>query len=58
MSFEDREKWAELSKALDHPDDEDYHAMHTIPPGEEAMFLSHEGGDDELCQAIFDEPKR
>lgn len=50
LSFEDRQD----AMACDSLDDQDF-AMHTLPPGEEGMFLSHEGGEDELCKAIFNE---
>ncbi|RDX44104.1 hypothetical protein OH76DRAFT_1458094 [Lentinus brumalis] len=37
-------------------EDEEYEAgMQTIPPGEEAMFMSHAGGEDELCRSLFEE---
>ncbi|PIL29409.1 hypothetical protein GSI_09461 [Ganoderma sinense ZZ0214-1] len=57
LSFADREAWADLNGDEDHSDDE-FHALHTLPPGEEGMFLSHEGGEDELCQSLFEETKR
>ena len=54
MTFEDRQAWAEINEG-DYSDEE-LQAMQTIPPGEEAMFLSHEGGEDELCHILFEEP--
>ncbi len=32
----------------------DDEGMETIPPGEEAMFLSHAGGEDELCRSLLE----
>ncbi|PIL35238.1 hypothetical protein GSI_03028 [Ganoderma sinense ZZ0214-1] len=52
MSFEDRQAWADLNGGEEHSDDEEHLAMHMVPPGEEAMFLSHEGGEDELCRSL------
>ena len=41
-----------------HDGDMDVDADHgmdmlSLPPGEEAMFLSHEGGEEELCRDMF-----
>lgn len=57
MTFEDRQAWVDLNGG-DCSDDEEYRAMHTAPPGEEGMLLSHEGGEDELCRSLFEETKQ
>lgn len=59
MSFEDRDMLAELEARLGGADvdmdvDED-NAYLSLPPGEEAMHLSHAGGEDELCKALLTE---
>ncbi|OBZ69968.1 hypothetical protein A0H81_10470 [Grifola frondosa] len=50
LSFEDRELLMQLDGAM-HVDDD--LVMHTLPPGEEAMLVSHAGGEVELCKEIF-----
>lgn len=40
--------------AVDGDDDDDY-MLGGFPPGEEGMFLSHEGGEDELCRALLED---
>ena len=35
--------------------EDDAVALNTLPPGEEAMFLSHEGGDEALCRTLFED---
>ena len=35
--------------------EDDVAALNTLPPGEEAMFLSHEGGDAALCHQLFED---
>lgn len=32
---------------------DDWDAMDTIPPGKEAMFLSHEGGEVAMCADLI-----
>ncbi len=55
LSFEARQ---DLMAVDGHSDDDDHTAMHTFPPGEEGMFLTHEGGENELCRELFeDEPQ-
>ena len=34
---------------------DDHAALNTLPPGEEAMFLSHEGDDEALCRTLFED---
>ena len=58
MTFEDRQAWTELNGGDGYSDDEECRAMHTAPPGEEAMLLSHEGGEDELCRSLFEETSK
>ncbi|RPD52266.1 hypothetical protein L227DRAFT_568703 [Lentinus tigrinus ALCF2SS1-6] len=48
LSFQDHDN----VMAIDDDNDNGL-AMHMLPPGEEGMFLSHKGGEDELCKAIF-----
>lgn len=56
MSFEDRQMMRDLEKnGADMDVDNEYDSL-PLPPGEEAMFLSHEGGEYELCQQLFQEP--
>lgn len=31
-------------------------ALHTLPPGEEALFLDHTGEEHELCKDLFHDP--
>lgn len=50
LSFQDRED----AMAVDPDSDSDYE-LGTLPPGEEAMFMSHEGGEEELCREFFED---
>ncbi len=62
MSFADREILTQLEAKTTGTDadvdmdidDEDI-ALHSLPPGEEAMFVSHAGGEDELCKLLLSE---
>ncbi len=53
MSFEARDEVMAVDDIEYNADRDD--GWYTLPPGEEGMFLSHEGGEDELCKAIFDD---
>ncbi|TFK80109.1 hypothetical protein K466DRAFT_605604 [Polyporus arcularius HHB13444] len=58
LSFEQRDELMNMDKGQGGHNDgwEDEEGMYTIPPGEEGMFLSHAGGEDELCQSLLEEP--
>ncbi|RPD52686.1 hypothetical protein L226DRAFT_576759 [Lentinus tigrinus ALCF2SS1-7] len=49
LSFEDQQD--AMAVDSDH-DDDDFNMG--LPPGDEGMFLSHEGGEDELCKELFE----
>ena len=35
--------------------EDDVAALNTLPPGEEGMFLSHEGGEEAFCRNLFED---
>lgn len=55
LSFEDRQTLLDVQGSEWEFDPDDDVAMATLPPGEEGMFLSHAGGEDELCRSLFEE---
>ncbi|TFY62236.1 hypothetical protein EVJ58_g3989 [Rhodofomes roseus] len=57
LSFEDRDAYNALNaepsvQPQEDNQDNDYEDMYSLPPGEEAFFLSHAGGEMELCQDL------
>ncbi|GBE84387.1 hypothetical protein SCP_0603660 [Sparassis crispa] len=59
ITFEDRQTLKDLEDSLlstSHLEDssrKDQEMLDSIPPGEEAMFFSNAGGEQELCREIF-----
>ncbi|TFK79062.1 hypothetical protein K466DRAFT_606431 [Polyporus arcularius HHB13444] len=53
LSFQDRQDVMAIDG--DDGDASEDEGWQTLPPGEEGMFLSNAGGEDELCKAIFDD---
>ena len=61
LSFEKREdlinattgdgEWMDL-------DEVEQAAFNTLPPGEEGLLQSHEGGEAEIIQTLFEVPRR
>ena len=58
LSFEDRQMILDYDRSQEDAEwEDDVAALNTLPPGEEAMFLSHEGGDEALCRTLFEDSK-
>ena len=53
LSFEDRDALERMD--VDPLDEEDAPLNLPLPPGEESLFFSHAGGEEELCHEIFSE---
>jgi hypothetical protein len=53
MSLADREHL--MDDDIDMMDPDDMAAFHTVPPGEEGMFMAHAGGAEDLYEDIVEE---
>lgn len=60
MSFQEREETIAAGGGAQDPDwedeDEDMSGFNQLPPGEEGILQSHEGGEEELSRTIFELP--
>ena len=56
LSFDDRQMIIDHDHSQEDAEwEDDVAALNTLPPGEEAMFLSHKGSDKALCRTLFED---
>jgi hypothetical protein len=53
MNFKEREALLDEDVAMDDLTQDYDSAFHTFPPGEEGMFMSHAGGEEEVLEDII-----